>query len=216
MNDSTINEAHMKKIKNASYKNINFLSISGFYELIQINNPFFYWLRCVKDKLLAPVIRWCDRRSLTPIYITICGFIIGVGSLLVLFKNYWLFVLLMLISSFFDCIDGALARYQKHVSSLGQQLDYAVDVTLMLFMYITLCIWLHAYAWLWGAVIFLLVFVANLYLGTLIRIAPGRQTVFIPSLLGYPMVGIWGLSLYATLMFLLLLKRLVFGKRLTN
>lgn len=78
---------------------------------IKVTNPIFY------------------KMKLTPNWLTSFGFIIGLISVYMLYiDKIYLSAGLWLLSYFFDCSDGAMARKYKMYSKFGKYYDQTVDI----------------------------------------------------------------------------------------
>jgi CDP-diacylglycerol---glycerol-3-phosphate 3-phosphatidyltransferase len=76
----------------------------------------------------GPVIRLLSKTSITPNTLTICSLIITlVAAVLVGFEYFIAAALVMLFASFFDILDGALARGTNQVTRFGGALDSSLD-----------------------------------------------------------------------------------------
>lgn len=82
------------------------------------------------NKVLSPLLRQLNSVGITPNQISIIGFIIGTISVVfVLLEKIEIALILLLITLIFDAIDGALARYAKLESKLGEKLELIFDRT---------------------------------------------------------------------------------------
>ena len=78
--------------------------------------------------LTEPAVRLLDKTSVTPNAITWFGFLLAVGAAVLIIKEH-LFAagFLVLISGFFDILDGALARRINRTTRFGAILDSTLD-----------------------------------------------------------------------------------------
>ncbi len=78
--------------------------------------------------LTQPVVRILGRTSITPNAITCLGFLLAVGAAAFVITGH-LFAagLVVLISGFFDILDGALARHKNQATHFGAILDSILD-----------------------------------------------------------------------------------------
>lgn len=182
-----------------------------FLESVQVNSQMHRSLRTQKDNLFAPVAKLCQRLGISANTVTAIGFGIGVLSIPLLFINYWWFVILFLVSTLADGVDGALARLQKTTSHRGAQLDYAVDLTLTLLISCGLIIWLQQPLWVLGLNMFGVLLLSNAVARYPLQIAPLRVTLLTCCLFGLPQIGLALLSAYSVVMFVYLLTKL--GKK---
>lgn len=91
------------------------------YELSEINSPYFYSI------------------GFTPNMITTLSNIACIILILLLLNtNYYLAALFVLISFYFDCMDGHFARKYKMYSSLGDYYDHISDIIKTFAILITL------------------------------------------------------------------------------
>lgn len=84
--------------------------------------------RAIADSLTRPVVRVLARTPLSPDMITWLGFLVAVGAAVLIITGH-LFAagLVMLFASFFDILDGALARITGRTSRFGAVLDSTLD-----------------------------------------------------------------------------------------
>jgi len=81
-------------------------------------------------KVLSPLLRLFSSIGITPNQFSIVSFIIGTISVIfVLLQKIEIALILLFITLIFDCIDGALARYAKLESKLGEKLELVFDRT---------------------------------------------------------------------------------------
>jgi len=98
-------------------------------DLLEENAVLDHWtlkLKIIKHPLLyiAQIIKTIGCR---PNQITLTGFLIGLGTLpALIFQNYWLALVCILVNRIFDGLDGALARITE-VSDGGAYLDIVLD-----------------------------------------------------------------------------------------
>lgn len=78
--------------------------------------------------ITEPLVPFLTRRNITPTTITWVGFAISLGTA-ALIANGYLFPagFLVLVSGFFDMLDGALARHSNQVTHSGAVLDSTLD-----------------------------------------------------------------------------------------
>jgi len=82
------------------------------------------------NKLLSPLLKLLCSVGITPNQVSATGFIIGTISVIfVLLQKIEIALILLFISLIFDSIDGALARYTKSESRLGEKLELIFDRT---------------------------------------------------------------------------------------
>lgn len=75
----------------------------------------------------------------TPNQITTLSLIFGLLAILALWKKYYVaFLLLYIISYFFDCMDGTYARRYKMTSEIGDWYDHVKDVVVGILIIIVL------------------------------------------------------------------------------
>jgi CDP-diacylglycerol--glycerol-3-phosphate 3-phosphatidyltransferase len=79
-------------------------------------------------RITLPFVRAAEKVNLTPNMLTITGFVVSLGAAAVIAQGSFLVGgLLVLFASFFDLIDGALARAQSHTTRFGALLDSTLD-----------------------------------------------------------------------------------------
>ncbi len=79
-------------------------------------------------RFTEPVARLLARTSITPSAITWFGFLLTVGAAALIITGHLLAAgLVVLIASFFDMLDGALARLTNRVTHFGAVLDSTLD-----------------------------------------------------------------------------------------
>ena len=79
-------------------------------------------------RITNPLIGTLDRIGITPNTITLIGLAISLGAAYVIATGHLFYGgVLILLSGLFDLLDGALARFKKHVTSFGAILDSTVD-----------------------------------------------------------------------------------------
>lgn len=77
---------------------------------------------------LIPIIKLLVLTKIKPDHITLLGLFFAIVCCYLLINGMWFFAsLILLISGFFDMLDGALARYSDTTTSFGKFLDSFVD-----------------------------------------------------------------------------------------
>lgn len=143
-----------------------------------------------KDRMMLPIIKVLKYLQLTPNTISIFGFIVGAYSIWLLFQNmYWWFVCAMLLSVLLDGIDGAYARYTGQSSQQGADLDRAIDISLMIAMYVGLTWYIQDWRWLLGLGLYGVVLLIDTVTPKQVPIFPGRMALFVPVAVGFPRIG---------------------------
>jgi len=86
-------------------------------------------LRNMVKHVIVPIAKFFISCNFTATHLTIIGLMIAVPIPLVAYlkTHIWLIPLLILLSAFFDAIDGEVARITGKVSSLGAFIDSTVD-----------------------------------------------------------------------------------------
>ena len=84
--------------------------------------------KSVAYRFTQPMARFLARTHVTPNVITWFGFFLAIGAAVLIAAEY-LFAagFLVLVASFFDAMDGALARYTDRVTRFGAVLDSTLD-----------------------------------------------------------------------------------------
>lgn len=78
--------------------------------------------------LTGPVVRLLARTPITPNTLTVCSLLITVIAAVLVFFEYFIAAgLVMFFASFFDILDGALARSTNRVTKFGGALDSTLD-----------------------------------------------------------------------------------------
>jgi CDP-diacylglycerol---glycerol-3-phosphate 3-phosphatidyltransferase len=76
----------------------------------------------------GPIVRLLAKTPVTPNTLTICSLLVTlVASALIVFNQLIAAALVMLFASFFDILDGALARGTNRVTKFGAALDSSLD-----------------------------------------------------------------------------------------
>jgi len=85
-------------------------------------------IKPVFEEKVTPFIRILNKINISPNFLTITGLIfIIVGSVFIVFQNYILAALFLLIGNLCDALDGTLARKYQKTSKFGAFLDSVVD-----------------------------------------------------------------------------------------
>ncbi len=83
-----------------------------------------------------------------PNTITILSFVVGLFSAICVFVNPYLSILLLLLSGYFDVLDGSLARVRGSSSNIGTMLDILSDRFVESFMIIAIFVCQPQLAWI--------------------------------------------------------------------
>lgn len=84
--------------------------------------PFYQWL------FVNPILKFLSQHNfISPNLITLLGLIFGTAAGTVIFLSPILAVALLLVSGYFDTLDGSLARYKNIMSEKGSALDIVCD-----------------------------------------------------------------------------------------
>ena len=76
----------------------------------------------------SPIVRLLAKTPITPNTLTVCSLLITlVAAVLIVFNQLVAAALVMLFASFFDILDGALARSTDRVTKFGAALDSSLD-----------------------------------------------------------------------------------------
>ena len=90
-------------------------------KLSQVHSTVAYYLT-------KPVVRLLARTSITPSTITWLGFLLAVGAAaLIVTEHLFAAGFAVLVASFFDILDGALARHTNQTTRFGAVLDSVLD-----------------------------------------------------------------------------------------
>jgi archaetidylinositol phosphate synthase len=80
------------------------------------------------EKLLFPLTSSAVKIGIKPNYITVAGFILGItAALMITYSRVYEGVILLLLSSFMDVFDGAMARNENKTTEFGGFLDSVFD-----------------------------------------------------------------------------------------
>lgn len=84
--------------------------------------------KSVAYRFTQPMARFLARTRVTPDVITWFGFFLAIGAaVLIATEHLFAAGFLVIIASFFDAMDGALARYTDRVTRFGAVLDSTLD-----------------------------------------------------------------------------------------
>jgi CDP-diacylglycerol---glycerol-3-phosphate 3-phosphatidyltransferase len=76
----------------------------------------------------GPIVRLLAKTPVTPNTLTVCSLLVTlVAAVLIVFNQLIAAALVMLFASFFDILDGALARSTNRVTKFGAALDSSLD-----------------------------------------------------------------------------------------
>ena len=79
-------------------------------------------------RFTEPLVRFLSRTPITPSTITWLGFLLTIGAAALIITGHLLVAgIVVLIASFFDMLDGALARHINQVTRFGAVLDSTLD-----------------------------------------------------------------------------------------
>lgn len=78
-------------------------------------------------RISVPIAKKMSKKRISPNFVTILAFIIGLTSAIAIFYNVILSVVLIFISQILDCVDGDLARMSGKTSAKGAYLDRLFD-----------------------------------------------------------------------------------------
>lgn len=92
-------------------------------------------IKIFRDKLILFPVKFLDLLHIRPFYVSLTALTFGLLSVyfLALGKNYS-FLLMVLLKSLFDSLDGALVRYKGEEYGQGFWLDYSFDRVVAVFM----------------------------------------------------------------------------------
>ncbi|MDK2795185.1 MAG: CDP-diacylglycerol---glycerol-3-phosphate 3-phosphatidyltransferase [Archaeoglobaceae archaeon] len=99
----------------------------------------------VYRRISVPIAKRMSKRQISPNFVTILAFIVGLTSAITIFYNIVLSVVLIFISQILDCVDGDLARISGKTSARGAYLDRLFDR----FVDFALIFSISAYSKLW-------------------------------------------------------------------
>jgi len=101
----------------------------------EYENPFDVLLYKLSDYLCP----FAKSLGLTPNWITTLSNIFCIITVILLLKSYYIFAILtFLISYFFDCMDGHMARKYKMFSKYGDMYDHVSDIIKSILIFCTL------------------------------------------------------------------------------
>jgi CDP-diacylglycerol--glycerol-3-phosphate 3-phosphatidyltransferase len=100
-------------------------------------------LKLYSNKLLyASLIPLLAKRKISPNTLTIIGFIFSLITMILISQGYLMISgILIIFSSFFDLLDGALARYTHNTTNFGKFIDAVIDRLSEIAIYIGLFIY---------------------------------------------------------------------------
>lgn len=81
----------------------------------------------MKDKLFSPFLKLLMILKITPNMLSVMSLILGVLFVVFISKDLMLSLLFLILSVFFDGIDGSLARFSNKVSKNGALVDQVCD-----------------------------------------------------------------------------------------
>lgn len=81
----------------------------------------------VYRRISVPLARKLSKTRISPNFVTMVAFIVGLSSAIAVFYNLILSVVLIFISQILDCLDGDLARISGKTSAKGAYLDRLLD-----------------------------------------------------------------------------------------
>ena len=82
----------------------------------------------VSDYLSKPIVVFLRKTKITPNHLTISGVIISAISATMISQNFLIYGgLILLLSGFFDLLDGEMARTNKQTSKYGALLESISD-----------------------------------------------------------------------------------------
>ena len=86
------------------------------------------------DSFFKPLVKLLKRLNVDPIHLTVISTIFGLFSVFFLYLDHLLFIVFILLSIFFDKLDGTLARFTNKSTEYGRWMDYLSDsmITLLL------------------------------------------------------------------------------------
>jgi phosphatidylglycerophosphate synthase len=100
----------------------------------------------VQNVLVDSVARFLADKC-KPNTITILSFVVGLFSAICVFVNPYLSIVLLLLSGYFDVLDGSLARLRESSSNIGTMLDILSDRFVESFMIISIFVYQPQLAW---------------------------------------------------------------------
>jgi len=100
-------------------------------------------LKLYSNKLLyASLIPLLAKRKISPNTLTIIGFVFSLITMILISQGYLMISgILIIFSSFFDLLDGALARYTHNTTNFGKFIDAVIDRLSEIAIYIGLFIY---------------------------------------------------------------------------
>jgi hypothetical protein len=101
----------------------------------EYENPFDVLLYRISDRLCP----YAKALGLTPNLITTLSNIFCIITIILLLKSYYIIAIFTyIISYFFDCMDGNMARKYKMFSKYGDLYDHISDIIKSILIYVTL------------------------------------------------------------------------------
>ena len=146
----------------------------------EMENPFDSFLISLAIKMNAKL----HPMGITPNMLTVVSFIFGLVSVFYAYKSkFTICAVFFMISYYFDCADGNMARTYNQVTKLGDFLDHATDVivgTLLFAIVITNKKIKHK--WLYAIVVLTIIAAMTVHLGCQERVYGTEQSACLSCL----------------------------------
>lgn len=99
----------------------------------------------VSDYLSKPIVVFLRKTKITPNHLTISGVIISAISATMISQSFLIYGgLILLLSGFFDLLDGEMARTNKQTSKYGALLDSICDRIGEILIFIGILVYFHS------------------------------------------------------------------------
>jgi phosphatidylglycerophosphate synthase len=92
------------------------------------------FFRNIGVRIFWPVSKFLASIGVTANKMTLVSFLMGIASVIFLFKNNWLFVLFAALHLLCDVLDGEIARFTKKATNYGVWLDHCADMFITLLL----------------------------------------------------------------------------------
>lgn len=116
------------------------------------------------DQIMDPIGKFFHTYlRLSPNQVSFIGFLIGLGSVILVLQNNWqLGLVIMAVSLFLDGIDGNIARKYNLTSQTGEKLELIFDRTLEAFLFLSFALIMDISIVLLGLLIYSILIMTSL------------------------------------------------------